>query len=212
VQQSILDQFQEYILRAPGAEGANVVMAWHGAAQQYQLSNAIKGFRKMPPITDDEEQRLRRGELLDAGYIGRGVYFSQYPSYGRDYAAPLIDHAPITSASSTCAEVVPSSCGAGGMEMALGEAEVLLHPIMLCHVIMGRVYPVHEHPYESGFDESKHGKQCQPGYDSHYSVVTGPRSMMVPIKQCASGEVETGKADELCIFNPCQVLPGSRLS
>lgn len=66
------------------------------------------------------------------GFFGKGIYFTQSPSY--------------------CSEYATDGC------------------LMLSWVLLGRSYPVVEHP-DPKAQGSLYGKPCKGGFNSHYVVV-----------------------------------------
>eukprot|EP01094_Clydonella_sp_ATCC50884_P023774 TRINITY_DN577_c1_g1_i4.p1 TRINITY_DN577_c1_g1~~TRINITY_DN577_c1_g1_i4.p1 ORF type:complete len:820 (-),score=231.25 TRINITY_DN577_c1_g1_i4:213-2672(-) len=218
LEQYMVDSMRRYLHRETGSEHVNLVQAWHGADLKYQLMNAVCGMRKMPPLSDEQRRGLADGsDSGDYGWHGRGVYFTQFPSYGTVFIGNAAEGAAVdaalpepsvTSSSTTSsASTSPSSATSGATASgAGGGGSGGLKPLLLSHVLMGRPYPVTVSK-DAPFHENMHGKECPSGFDSCYSLVRGGRANMDPIRMHADGSIDAPQADELVVFNPCQVLP-----
>ncbi len=83
---------------------------------------------------------------LDAGWFGKGMYFTHFPAYASKYGKKYYVVDMIGGATATTAKKV----------------------LLLCWVVKGLIYPVVEDPKgSSGFL----GKPCMSGFHSHYVIV-----------------------------------------
>jgi len=178
-----LNQLENYVEKFSGNERVNLVAAWHGATEEKLRSIAKDNFWKPRDLTSEEIQRLENNitthieGVTDPGYFGRGIYFTQFPSYGDIYSSS------INQKKSVEGDAIEST------------------PLLLSWVLMGKVFPVIESPTDrSNFL----GKRLVEGFDSHYVLVknAGNRTMFVP---CASNE--SPDYDEIIVSDPSQILP-----
>lgn len=130
--------------RACGNEQVNLVGGWHGT-----ISLAAHGISRTNFRTPDDEKVVSK----DPGFFGKGVYFTQSPSYGAEYA-------------------VLSARGAKDRALRDNSAvseDDLRNCLVFSWLLLGRVYPVTE---KADYDkDSLLGKPCKQGYDSHYVVL-----------------------------------------
>lgn len=130
--------------RACGNEQVNLVGGWHGT-----ISLAAHGISRSNFRTPEDEKAVSK----DPGYFGKGVYFTQSPSYGAEYA--------VLSAKGAKERAMKSNS-------ALSE-DNLRNCLVFSWLLLGRVYPVTE---KADYDSSSLlGKPCKEGYDSHYVVL-----------------------------------------
>ena len=78
----------------------------------------------------------------------RGIYFTQFPSYGDEYV-----------------EMCRKASVARSDEEPPPEEDT---PLLLSWVLLGRVWPVVNGPNDAN---NFYGKPCKPGYTAHYTVV-----------------------------------------
>ena len=179
---------------------------------------AESNFRVPAPLDPSEPV------VGDKGFFGRGIYFTQYPSYGDYYRSNQIRTAPVAipnsdgdsesemeasqglKASVSATASAPLSSGSGSPPSRAQQTEVLevMPPLLLSWVLLGRVYPVIESPIapaDQPLRERKdlHGKPCIEGYDSHYAIVD---RYYFPCH-----DDEEPMADEAVVFRPSQILP-----
>jgi len=188
-------RLNDSLLCAIGSDQANLMLAWRGDLDHAHFAKAFYGFARLPELTAEQAQELRVGKpSQDYGWFGRGNYFTQYPSYGRAYSLKRARDSRRSSATIRRDDIGTDTDTDDDVHAAL--------PLMLSFILMGRTYPVTE-PCSLPFDQNLVGKPCVPGYDSHYALVSGPSSVMLPI----SSPTERPTADEIVVFNPCQILP-----
>ena len=132
-------------------------------------------YLQPPPLTSKEATDT------DAGYFGRGIYLTSYPSYGSVYS---------DLNEKTSQQKREKQSGAAGNASIPDKAptDVVL---ILSWVLMGRVYPVIEHPFKNRNQkqaeaERKTGQEpidvtdtislynapCVTHFDSHYCIVS----------------------------------------
>jgi hypothetical protein len=71
----ILNNFDKCVRNVSGEEGANLILAWHGGASEAAAMSIA-----------EENFAVQSKGKTDAGYFGKGIYFTQYPSYGDMYS------------------------------------------------------------------------------------------------------------------------------
>lgn len=142
--QWIMHHLGKSLERACGNEQVNLVGGWHGT-----ISLAARGISRTNFRAPEDGDTVSK----DPGYFGKGVYFTQSPSYGAEYA--------VLSAKGAKERALRNNS-------ALSE-EDLSNCLVFSWLLLGRVYPVTE---KADYDEgSLLGKPCKEGYDSHYVVL-----------------------------------------
>lgn len=195
--QWIAVQMEKYVERASGNEHVNLIGAWTGSSESTAWKRAESNF-----LLPHEPEALGIAQT-DPGYFGKGLYFTQFPSYGAKYAK----------------EKIKDEDGK--------EIQVAGNCLLFSWVLMGRAYPVIETPSTDRRDavrtllnkgKRERGKLCmfdlfhsivclkiglKDGFDSHYAVVKSAGSMAyIPCKAD-----QTPDYDEICVFKKQQVLP-----
>lgn len=79
-QLSILQQFNRFTVQMNGLQNVNLVPAWRGSKKKSYYLIGEEGH--LTP----QECRSRGITLEDEGFFGSGIYMTQYPSYGFQYA------------------------------------------------------------------------------------------------------------------------------
>ena len=185
-------QLEHYLEKFSGNERVNLVAAWHGASQEKVLNIAKGNFWKPRDLTAEELERLDKNMaspiegVTDPGYFGRGIYFTQFPSYGDLYSGK------VQASLSQEQEDEGEEGKKGGEESSI---------MMMSWVLMGNVYPVVEDPFKK---PNLLGKPLKEGFDSHYVLVknAGNATTFVPC-----GLDESPDYDEIVISDPAQILP-----
>ena len=77
------------------------------------------------------------------------------------------------------------------------------HPMLLSYVLMGKVFPITQHPTTEF--PNYHGARCKGGYDSHYTIVDNQGFPCKLIATENDAVLTPPKADEIVIFNNEQV-------
>ena len=200
----MLQQLNEFRCAALGSEEANVFLAWNGAYEAKQWLRAVIGFTPCPRLTLTE--RKQKASTQDIGYIGHGVYFTQWPSYGENYAKHVDEASSMLERVQAVNQHSPSSSSSSSSSSANAATttpqSTQMKPLLLSFVLMGRVYPVIEQPNVTSLHTNMFGHPIMEQYDSHYSLMTGANlNVMFPI---TDKDQQVG-GDELCINNSCQV-------
>eukprot|EP00028_Trichosphaerium_sp_Am-I-7-wt_P003185 CAMPEP_0168519800 /NCGR_PEP_ID=MMETSP0405-20121227/7548_1 /TAXON_ID=498012 /ORGANISM="Trichosphaerium sp, Strain Am-I-7 wt" /LENGTH=302 /DNA_ID=CAMNT_0008540441 /DNA_START=150 /DNA_END=1058 /DNA_ORIENTATION=+ len=71
-----MNHLKNYTLRVSGNEQINLIGGFHGTTQDISFLIATNNFRE-PTKSKDKK---------DEGFFGNGIYFTQYPDYGKVYA------------------------------------------------------------------------------------------------------------------------------
>jgi hypothetical protein len=145
----------------------------------------------------------------DAGYFGKGVYFTQYPHYSDVYVRAKVskkDRGALSRKSSkrgsstsvtSLLSLSRNITHSGGGAKSRAEVDTTrAYPLILSWVLLGDAYPVTELPTDP---QSLLGKGCEPGYDSHYACVK--EVGLMNFFPCRMDEPEGPDYDEIVIFN-----------
>eukprot|EP00727_Mastigamoeba_balamuthi_P001066 m51a1_g10957 hypothetical protein (1066) ;mRNA; r:208994-212991 len=165
-QRWINDYLQKSLERSSSSTSlVNMILGWHGTIEKYCHQISHTNFRMPAPLVDTSQTGWRQTlqkvllnpnppkDRQDPGYFGNGVYFTQSPSYGAEYA--------LTIAKNKKRDIL-----AAGRADEHGISECLL----ASWILLGRVYPVTE--AANAFDPaSMLGAPLREGYDSHFTVL-----------------------------------------
>ena len=158
-------------------------MCWHGGCEN-PMGVAEENFRY--DFRDDTK-------TIDGGYFGKGLYFTQFMSYGDQYSKYRQRAKKLKS----------------GLPLILSWVIMGIHysQISFLNLILnlGNPYPVIEHPSTLN-PNSLLGKPCKAGYDSHYVLVKQKEPNSMVYLPCDPADV-IPDYDEIVIFNPNQILP-----
>ena len=171
--------------RVCGNEQINLVGGWHGTINKSAHGIANTNFY-MP---------AENKESKDPGYFGKGVYFTQSPAYGVDYA--------VFSANITKQHAKET----GRTDYTDND---LTPCLVFSWILLGHVYPVTEAAAMNSPD-SLMGKGCVEGYDSHYIVLPqqqkGYKNSAITKPYNPNSLLEAPGCDEIVVFNKAQILP-----
>lgn len=80
----VLRHLENYTERVSGNDRVNLIAAWHGTSEETVWRIAEENF--LEPAELDAKLKSLGKEQTDPGYFGKGIYFTQFPSYGASYA------------------------------------------------------------------------------------------------------------------------------
>jgi hypothetical protein len=198
----VISEMEKHIELSSGNEKTNLMMGWSGGSEDFMLDVLENNFPPVSSLSDHEislvdSQRMDKLESPEnPGYFGRGVTFTQLPSYGSFFC------------SKNEAQQVVGNILNGTRNLTLSDKlraskpdQETCNPLLLSWVLMGNAKPITESHLTN---DDLLGKPVKEGFDSHYALLKNSisKKIILPAKT-----TEAPDLDHIVVRDPSQVLP-----